>query len=136
MHFSQTILIRCGDDNYTTGYSLAPGLERILMLENARVHFEPGGGFGSALEFLFEDAQRLWVRRIEIAEHAGVTKIILVDHTPCTACELLFGKMTPEDEYQKHLEAIRAAQTFFGVYAPKMQFIAYIQKGDQVERII
>jgi hypothetical protein len=136
MHYSKVMLIRCGDDRYTAVHELAKGLARILSLEMATIHFAPGGGFGSALEFLNEDAQNLWIQRIKIAESVGVTKVVLIDHMACAAYELVHGKMSAEEERKKHLAAIQNAQTFFEVYAPKMQFVAYLQDGENFERIV
>jgi hypothetical protein len=135
MHLSQTMLIRCGDDGYTLPQELSKGLASILSREMASVRFEPGGGFGSSLEFLDDNALNLWMKRLQIAEHLGIKKVILADHEPCGAYEFIYGKLSPQDEHQKHLEAIEIARTFFSVYAPKLQFIAYIQNGEKVERI-
>jgi len=137
MHFSNAMLICCGNDHFTAGLELTRGLHTILSSEMASIHFNPGGGFGASLEWLTVTGgiEQVWKKRLEIAKKLGIKKIILVDDFPCSAYEESFGKMTPDEEKEQHLEAIAAARKFFAQHAPKMEFVAYLLNGESPTKI-
>jgi len=135
MHFSSIMVIRCGDDNYSPNCSLAKCFQDILSREMATIHFLPGGGFGASLEFLKSECRKLWQGRIEKAKVLGIKKVLLIDHMPCGAYEIEFGKITQEEEKELHLENIEAARQFFKENSG-LEFIAYLQIGeDKYEKI-
>jgi hypothetical protein len=136
MHYASTMLIRCADDRYSGGLELSKGLEEIILRENARVHFLPGGGFGSSLEFLLASSQKTWLERRQVIKSLGIQKVILIDHMGCAAFEQSFGQtMTAEQERSTHLEALEATRQFFEKEFPQLVFIAYLQDGDKIEKI-
>lgn len=137
MHFSQVMVIRCADDNYTSSNELSKGLQAILSREMATVHFAPGGGFGSSLEWISNGSamQKIWTSRLVVANKLGIKKIVLIDHLPCSAFEEAFGKLSPEEEKEQHIGAIRVVRAFFAELVPKMEFVTYLQTGNIFEKI-
>lgn len=137
-HKSQTILVRCPDDRYSPGEELYTILEQILIEENCLVRYEPNA-FGGSLEFCLPETQDAWLWRFKIAGtlKPEIKKLIVVNHTPgCGAVKAVYGEFKDDQaEYDKHIELIHKAAEFIKKHAPGIEFIAYLQTPEKVEKI-
>jgi hypothetical protein len=138
-HKSNTIVVRCPDDRYSDGEELEKGLKEVLDCENCPTHYEPNA-FGGALEFVLPETQAAWLWRFKIAGtlEPKVERLIALNHTPgCGAVKAVYGPFeNDEAEYKKHIEIINQAADFIKKNAPGIEFIAYLQTPEKVEKII
>lgn len=130
-HYSTTAIIRCSDDRYHKGRELYNVYMDILKIEDVNPN-DPYKIFklGSAIDFQVDPNCKAHTRMIKALKKLGITKVVLVEHTPgCGGYEIDFGHISEEEEEKLHRKTIDATKAFFAKNLPDIQLICYLQIG-------
>ena len=133
-HYSDALVILCGDDRYSPEKELHKGYEAVLAAEESHCHFK-ATAFGAALSVANPKHEEYWLDVLATAKHLGITRIIVINHLDCGAVKLAHPDITETEERQINIDLLKSACQFFAKHAPEMNFSGYLQDFDDFEKI-